>query len=139
LPIGLADFETNKVRLQIPANVASARTFWFQAHALPEVRIEMDVFNAPDISALVDVDPDAQRTSENIPDQMQLVPARARVDALKRVRHRDVQNLAKFAVNTHRPWIRRDALESLLWIMNGHIAQNTVWFQRNQRRTIRVA
>jgi len=68
-----------------------------QRHARPEVRVEMDILDAANVGALVNVNPDLKRAGEHIADQVQFVPAAAHIDRLVRIRQCDVQNLAELA------------------------------------------
>ena len=110
-----------------------------QGHARPEVGVEVDVLDAPDVGALVNVNPDLERAGEHVADQVQLVPPAAHVNGLVGVGERDIQDLAQLAIGADGPRIGRHLGEGLFGIMDDQVPHHGVRLERDQRLAVRLA
>ena len=110
-----------------------------ECHARPEVGVEVDVLDAADVGALVDVNPDLERAGKHVADQVQFVPLAAHVNRLVGIGERDVEDLAQLAIGPDGPGIGGHLRERLLGIMDHQVANHGVGLERNQRLAVGLA
>ena len=99
----------------------------------------MDVLDAADVGALVDIDPDLQRAGKDVADQVQFVPFGAYVNGLVRVGQGQVQDLAQLAIGADGPGIRHHVRQRLLGVMDNQIANYGIGLERDERLALRLA